>query len=827
MSPDQPDHHPEDADEFGVLPDVPMPDTAVLGILGAATAQVSVSLSLPVDDDELSDDDVVGDEVDFRLDDDLEVIEAEHVDEVESRETATDATAGAIASADERSTWEDAVVVDDAAADAPADEGETTIAIVTGEVESIGDSGGEPGTEVDELVDAEEPVDADEVPVSAADADADEPVDDDGPVDDEADAFARIDAAADEPVDADEADGFARIDAAADEPVDADEADAFARIDAAADEPVDAVDDEFAGSAEAAGDEPVGQPDDEPVVADEPGDAERPVGADGPVDADEPVGAAGADEFARIDAAADEPVSAAGADAFARIDAAVDESVDAVDAVDGAEFAGSAEVAGDEPVVEPDVAVDADDEPAVAAQASGDEPEGDVGDEVEVDLIQTEPAARILPDDAPEHDAAIGGLSEASAGTVPGDTVAAGPELLAPVRLPIRSQASAHAEPGPASQPAEAAAVVAASIAGDTSDSTVEEASMDPTPDAHRRDVERVRRHTPEVSLTSKRIGEFEADKETSDLLTPDRLLEHGRIGRGEPEGAWQHFVYSISGGRINLGDGKRARARKQLTGRIAAPLSGGARFVPVLSRKGGVGKTTVTTLLGMALADARDDRVIAIDANPDRGTLAERIAKPSGRTVRDLVRMKGEVNGYNDVSTVVARDETRLDVLASDADPHVSEAFSDADYEDVAALAAHYYSIVLTDTGTGIVHSVMGSTLGLADQLVIVSGLSIDEARLASETLTWLESNGYAAGVRSAVVVLNNARPGAPLVREDELEAHFATRVRAVVRMPYDPLIATGSAITFRDLQPATRQAARELAATVVEGLRSLAAAA
>ena len=47
--------------------------------------------------------------------------------------------------------------------------------------------------------------------------------------------------------------------------------------------------------------------------------------------------------------------------------------------------------------------------------------------------------------------------------------------------------------------------------------------------------------------------------------------------------------------------------------------------LVAIASQKGGVGKTTVTTLLGMALADAREDRVIAIDANPDRGTLAER----------------------------------------------------------------------------------------------------------------------------------------------------------------------------------------------------------
>lgn len=336
-------------------------------------------------------------------------------------------------------------------------------------------------------------------------------------------------------------------------------------------------------------------------------------------------------------------------------------------------------------------------------------------------------------------------------------------------------------------------------------------------------DVERVHtRH--EVTLASKRLGQLsEADRETADLLTADRLLDPHQVVHPEPEGAWRQFVYSLSRKRINLGDSKRARARKSLDRRIAAPLPGGARFVAVLSRKGGVGKTTVTTLLGMALADAREDRIIAIDANPDRGTLAERIARANGKTVRDLVRAKDSVHGYHDVSSIVARDETRLDVLASDADPRVSEAFSDDDYRDVATIAAHYYSIVLTDTGTGIVHSVMGATLDLADQLVIVAGLSIDEARLASETLTWLETNGYADAVRNAVVVLNQARPGAPLVRPEELESHFRSRVRDVVRLPYDPMIAAGGAITYRELQPATRAAARDLAAKVVEGLRTL----
>src|SRR5690606_12464546 len=321
----------------------------------------------------------------------------------------------------------------------------------------------------------------------------------------------------------------------------------------------------------------------------------------------------------------------------------------------------------------------------------------------------------------------------------------------------------------------------------------------------------------PELELTSKRLDDLgDGGRESADLLTADRLLDPSRVSRPEPEGAWSHLLYTITGGCINIGDGRKARERKQLSARIAAPMPGNARFVPVLSRKGGVGKTTITALLGMALADARDDRVIAVDANPDRGTLAERVVGGHTKSVRDLVRAQHEIRGFHDISALVARDETRLDVLASDSDPRVSEAFGAADYRDVAAVAAQYYSLVLTDSGTGIVHSVMGATLDLADQIVVVSGLSVDEARLASETLTWLESNGYAARAREAIVVLNQSTPGAPLVRLSELESHFATRAKHVLRVPYDPQIAGGGAIDFGSLQPATRHAAREIAAAL-----------
>lgn len=310
------------------------------------------------------------------------------------------------------------------------------------------------------------------------------------------------------------------------------------------------------------------------------------------------------------------------------------------------------------------------------------------------------------------------------------------------------------------------------------------------------------------------------ARPESAAMLTSDRLLAVNRTTRRPPRGAWNQFVYAATLRLVNLGDSAAVRAHADMDERIGKHFDGGTRFVPILTRKGGVGKTTVTALLGMALADSRDDRVIAIDANPDRGTLSERVSQQTSSTVRDVVTSAASIGNFTDFSTLVSRDETRLDILASDTDPMLSEAFDETDYNVVADLVARYYSIALTDCGTGIVHSVMRATLQRSDSIVIVSGGSIDEARLASETLTWLEANGYGDLVRNAVVALNTATQGTNLVRLEEIEAHFRSRVRDIVRIPYDPQLAAGGAVSYADLRPLTRLAARTLAALVVEGL-------
>jgi len=332
-------------------------------------------------------------------------------------------------------------------------------------------------------------------------------------------------------------------------------------------------------------------------------------------------------------------------------------------------------------------------------------------------------------------------------------------------------------------------------------------ASIPPLPE-HDRPF--ARRRTPDISTVP----------EAADTLTAERLVKPGRNRKPAPEGFWQRLLYDVTFHTVNVGDSYAVRQRKAMDARIARSFEGGTRFVAVLTRKGGVGKTTLTTLLGMALADVREDRVLAVDANPDRGTLAERIVKNTRATVRDVVQRGMTLSTFSEFQTLISRDRTRLDVLASDADPTVVEAFDENDYNAVADIAERFYSIVVTDCGTGMLHSAMTATLARADEIVVVSGGSVDEARLASETLTWLESNGYPELVKNAVVAINTATQATNLVKLEEIEAHFASRVRSIVKIPYDPSLATGSVIDYHHLDRITREAARDLAARVVEGL-------
>jgi MinD-like ATPase involved in chromosome partitioning or flagellar assembly len=304
---------------------------------------------------------------------------------------------------------------------------------------------------------------------------------------------------------------------------------------------------------------------------------------------------------------------------------------------------------------------------------------------------------------------------------------------------------------------------------------------------------------------------------ETADSLTAEALLQGKRTAPGS---GWRRTVYRATGGMVRVGESAGMQRRRELVWRARTPVAGGHHRVAVMSLKGGVGKTTTTVGLGATLGTLRGDRVIAVDANPDRGTLSDKVRLETSATVRDLLNERQQVHRYADVRAFTSQASSRLEVLASDRDPGVSVAFSDADYRDVARVLEHYYSICITDCGTGLLHSAMTGVLTLSDQIVLVSSPSVDGARSASATLDWLDAHAYGDLVRNAVVVLSTVRPRSKSsVDLDRLEQHFAARCRDVVRVPYDPHLEEGAEVELEQLSPATTEAYLRLAATVGDG--------
>nr|WP_254126616.1 MinD/ParA family protein [Amycolatopsis sp. CA-230715] len=283
------------------------------------------------------------------------------------------------------------------------------------------------------------------------------------------------------------------------------------------------------------------------------------------------------------------------------------------------------------------------------------------------------------------------------------------------------------------------------------------------------------------------------------------------------PQSGWRKAVYLGSGKLINPGESPADRRQRELIARVNQPLRGCYK-IAMLSLKGGVGKTTTTTTLGSTFASLRGDRVVAVDANPDRGTLSQKIPIETTATVRHLLRDADKITRYSDVRSYTSQGSSRLEILASEQDPAVSEAFSEEDYRRTVNLLEHFYNIVLTDCGTGLMHSAMKGVLDVADALVIVSSGSVDGARSASATVDWLDAHGYGELVKRSVAVINSVRPKGGSVDLDKLSAHFGARVRAVCRIPFDPHLEEGAEIELDRLQSGTRLSLLELAATVAD---------
>ena len=122
----------------------------------------------------------------------------------------------------------------------------------------------------------------------------------------------------------------------------------------------------------------------------------------------------------------------------------------------------------------------------------------------------------------------------------------------------------------------------------------------------------------------------------------------------------------------------ERARAewrvtdyQERLDAAILRPRLRRCVTIAVVSPKGGVGKTTVTALVGMLLSHIRRDRIVAVDTNPDYGSLG-RVLTPDQQLFVDdlLVRMAQPDLTLTELDSRLGRATHGLMVLPAPTDP-------------------------------------------------------------------------------------------------------------------------------------------------------------
>jgi MinD-like ATPase involved in chromosome partitioning or flagellar assembly len=196
-----------------------------------------------------------------------------------------------------------------------------------------------------------------------------------------------------------------------------------------------------------------------------------------------------------------------------------------------------------------------------------------------------------------------------------------------------------------------------------------------------------------------------------------DGPLVDGRPA-GKPPARWRRRVR-----RLLVSRGEREEAElERLLGQ--QPAVSRPNVAAVISPKGGVGKTTSAFAIGNLVADRLRLRVVAVDANPDFGTLAA-LAPDRLRSERSLADL------LTDIERIETAAQLRSYVSALPSGLHLLGARDDADvmgvlgpeaYGELLALLGTFYELVLLDLGTGVAGRLAQFAIARADQVVLVT---------------------------------------------------------------------------------------------------------
>ena len=306
------------------------------------------------------------------------------------------------------------------------------------------------------------------------------------------------------------------------------------------------------------------------------------------------------------------------------------------------------------------------------------------------------------------------------------------------------------------------------------------------------------------------------------DRLSPQTLVP---APKPRPSRGWRRMLLKSTGGLVNPGLSSYEQKLREDVQIIRGLLRGDCYRIGVFVGKGGTGKSTIATCIASIFAEFRsDDRVVAVDADPSFGKLADRIAPATSQTYWDLLADEagGRLKRWTDVKAHLgSNSESGLWLLRGEHRTQRRRLINADVYAAAMQILERYMNIAVIDCGQVLEHDVMAAVLPTLNAAVIVGAMEPGAGLAAAETLAWLGGAGYHRLMRDAVVVLNDPRGRAGKHTRASLLRDFTAHADGpTVVMPYDGHLSAGGVIdTKAGVDTRVRRVSIQIAAHVARG--------
>lgn len=242
---------------------------------------------------------------------------------------------------------------------------------------------------------------------------------------------------------------------------------------------------------------------------------------------------------------------------------------------------------------------------------------------------------------------------------------------------------------------------------------------------------------------------------------------------------------------------------------------------ITVANPKGGVGKTPFTLALVAAIARYRGAGSIACaDLAETRGSLTDRAGIPprDGQHVLDfLAAVKKESGGVRPsiLARYLVRQPDGSDIIAGVPEGVGSLSFEDA--QDLGQVLAQHRELLIADTGNTTIAGSWQWAVQAASALIVPVPLRRDAATAAHRMLFDLPTTKGPSALARTIVVITDGPGDAPMVESEVVEAFKEIGIERIVRMPFEPLFASGERIVWSKLRRETLAALDVLAAMTI----------